>query len=169
MRMKKIILFSFLFYFTTSFAQQKSPYLMRSTTSAAGSSQSVSVGGKNYLLQQSFGQASPAGTVFESDFVARQGFIQPYVLAKLSRRPDPIGLGVYPNPVIDELHIDLEKPYEGNMYVTLYDYRGRLVDRQSYKEQQFVIFDVRHHAQGTYFLRVSVGDRQRVVQINKER
>lgn len=142
---------------------------MRSTTSAAGSSQNVTVGDKNYLLQQSFGQSSPAGSVFESDFVARQGFIQPYLLAKLSRKPDKIGLGVYPNPVIDELHIDLEKPYTGSMHVTLYDYRGRLVDKQSYKEQQYVIFDVRHHAQGTYFLRVKVGDRQRVVQINKQR
>lgn len=166
--MKKLMLFSFLFYFTTSFAQQKSPYLMRSTTSAAGSSESVSVGDKNYLLQQSFGQASPAGTIFESDFVARQGFIQPYLLAKLSQRPDPFGLGIYPNPVVDELHIDLDEPYEGNMYITLYDYRGRLVDKQSYKEQQFVVLDVRHHAQGTYFLRVNIGYEQKVVQINKQ-
>lgn len=167
--MKKSLLTLFLFFSTFIFAQQKSPYLMRSTTSAAGSSQSVTVGQKNYLLQQSFGQASPAGTVFESEFVARQGFIQPYILAKLSQRPDPIGLGVYPNPVINELHIDMDEPYSGNMYVTLYDYRGRLVGKKSYKEQQFVIFDVRHFAQGTYFLRVSVGDRQRVVQINKQR
>lgn len=167
--MKKTLLLIFLSFSTFIFAQQKSPYLMRSTTSAAGSSQSVTVGQKNYLLQQSFGQASPAGTVFESDFVARQGFIQPYILAKLSQGPDPIGLGVYPNPVINELHIDLDEPYTGSMYVTLYDYRGRLVGKQSYKEQQSVIFDVRHFAQGTYFLRVSVGDRQRVVQINKQR
>ena len=168
--MKNYLLLSLLSCITIfSFAQQKSPYLLRSTTSAAGSSQSVNVGDKSYLLQHSFGQSSPAGTVFESEFVARQGFIQPYLLSKLSKTPDPIGLGVYPNPVINELHIDLDKPYEGSMYVTLYDYRGRLVDRQSYKEQQFVVFDVRHHAQGTYFLRVKVGDKQRVVQINKQR
>jgi len=167
--MKRILLTLFLIFPFLIFAQQQSPYLMRSTTSAAGSSKSVTVGQKSYLLQQSFGQASPAGTVFESDFVARQGFIQPYILAKLSQRPDPIGLGVYPNPVIDELHIDMDEPYTGDMYVTLYDYRGRLVGKQAYKEQQYVIFDVRHFAQGTYFLRVTVGDRQRVVQINKQR
>ena len=141
---------------------------MRSTTSAAGSSQLVDFGKTNYLVQQSFGQASPAGTIFEGDFVARQGFIQPYLLAKLSRRPDPFGLGIYPNPVVDELHIDLDEPYEGKMYITLYDNRGRLVDKQSYKEQQFVVLDVRHHAQGTYFLRVNIGYEQKVVQINKQ-
>ena len=167
--MKKIIILSLIFYFTESFAQQKSPYLMRSTMSAAGSSQNVSVGEKNYLLQQSFGQSSPAGTVYESEFVARQGFIQPFILAKLSRKPDPIGLDIYPNPVINELHIDLKESYEGSMYVTLYDNRGRLVDKKSYKEQQYVIFDVRHHAQGSYFLRVQVGEKHKVVQINKQR
>ena len=167
--MKKIFILTLLFYFTETFAQQKSPYLMRSTLSAAGSSQNVSVGERNYLLQQSFGQSSPAGTVFESEFVARQGFIQPFILAKLSRKPDQIGLDIYPNPVIDELHIDLKNTYDGRMYVTLYDNRGRLVDKQSYKEQQYVVLDVRHHAQGTYFLRVKVGNEQKVVQINKQR
>lgn len=167
--MEKKLLTLFLLFPLFIFSQQRSPYLMRSTTSAAGSSQSISVGQKNYLLQQSFGQASPAGTVFETDFVARQGFIQPYVLAKLSKGPDPIGLGVYPNPVINEIHIDMDEPYTGEMYVTLYDYRGRLVGKQSYKEQQFAVFDVSQFAQGTYFLRVTIGERQRVVQINKQR
>ncbi|MGC6469738.1 MAG: T9SS type A sorting domain-containing protein [Flavobacteriales bacterium] len=166
--MKKTILITLLLSSTFIFAQQ-SPFLVRSTTSMAGSSQNLGYGGKNFLVQQSVGQASPAGTVFENNFVARQGFIQPYILVKMSNEPDLIGLGVYPNPVINELYIELDEEYVGNMYVSLYDYRGRLVAKETYSEQRIVIFDVRYFAQGTYFLKVVIGNKQRVVQINKQR
>ena len=168
--MKKLSIFT-LFYFTFNIilAQEKSPYLMRSTLSAAASSQSINHNQKDYLLQQSYGQSSPAGTVYQNEFVARQGFIQPFILLRLAKEPDFIGLGIYPNPVIDELHIDLDQPYEGNLYLNLYDYRGRLVAKQKYVSQQNIVFDVRHFAQGTYFLKVVLGNKQKVAQINKLR
>jgi len=43
------------------------------------------------------------------------------------------------------------------------------VAKQKYVSQQNIIFDVRHFAQGTYFLKVVLGNKQKVAQINKLR
>lgn len=70
--MKTLQLTTLLFFtvFSTAKAQEKSPYLMRSTLSAAGSSQNMNHNQKAFVLQQSFGQSSPAGTAYKNEFVA---------------------------------------------------------------------------------------------------
>ena len=165
--MKNIFLFSFIFLTATAFCQEKSHLLMRSTTSMAGASNSLSIDGNSYLMQQSFGQASLAGTVFDSEFIARQGFLHPYVLARLAQQPDQIGLVVYPNPFINEVNINFDEPFEGKMYLSMFDYRGRLVAKESYENQQYIIFDAKYFAKGTYFMRIVVGDAQKVVRLIK--
>ena len=148
---------------------QQSNYLLRSTTSNAGSSVILQNDDKRFLIQQSFGQSSPTGLVQKTDFVARQGFIQPYLLAKLASNPAPLGFEVYPNPTLGDLYIDLEKSYDGLLEASLYDYRGRIVFKKSFRDQRNIKLDLREIAQGSYFLRILINNKQRVVQINKQR
>ncbi|MDA8956615.1 T9SS type A sorting domain-containing protein [Flavobacteriales bacterium] len=157
------------FFINTEVISQQSEYLLRSTTSNAGSSVILENEDERYLIQQSFGQSSPAGLVQKTDFVARQGFIQPYILAKLAGNTEPLGFDVYPNPTLGDLYIDIEESYEGVLETSLYDYRGRVVFRKSFRDQKAIKLDLREIAQGSYFLRVIVNNKQRVVQINKQR
>ena len=53
------------------------------------------------------------------------------------------------------------------MYLNIFDYRGRLVAKETYQNQQEVVFNARYFAKGTYFLRVIIGEQQKVVQIVK--
>lgn len=165
--MKNILLFSFIFISVVAFCQEKSHLLMRSTTSMAGVSNVISFDGNNFLMQQSVGQASPAGTVFDNEFVAQQGFLHPYVLARLADQPDQIGLDVYPNPFINEVNINFDEPFEGKMYLSMFDYRGRLVAKEIYEEQQYIVFDAKYFSKGTYFMRIVIGDAQKVVRLIK--
>lgn len=157
------------FFMNTEAFSQASEYLLRSTTSSAGSSVTLDYEDDRFLIQQSFGQSSPAGLVQKSDFIARQGFIQPNILTRLSNDPTPLGFDVYPNPTLGDLFIKLEDSYEELLEASLYDYRGRIVFKKSFRNQKTIKLDLREIAQGSYFLRVLVDDKQRVVQINKQR
>ena len=167
--MRNIFLLTFITLSLAGYCQQKSSLLLRSTTSMAGASSTVSLNGSNYLMQQTVGQSSPAGTVFDANFVARQGFLHPFVLARLAKQIDPFGLNVYPNPIVDNINISIAEPYTGKMYLNIFDYRGRLVAKETYQNQQEVVFNARYFAKGTYFLRVIIGEQQKVVQIVKAR
>lgn len=172
--MNKVIVFvsfclSMLLVNVDVIAQYESVNLLRSTTSNAGSSVLIDNGDNKYLIQHSIGQSSPSGLAEQEGFVARQGFIQPYLLARLAENPEPLGFDIYPNPTLGDLYIDLEESYQDDLKVRLYDYRGRLIYRNNFRNQQTIKLDLRDIAQGSYFLRVIVDGKQRVVQINKQR
>jgi hypothetical protein len=64
--------------------------LVRSTTGVSGSSSTISINNtinnKNYIIQQSIGQASVIGTFNNTEYAIRQGFTQPDVLAYYYRQ-----------------------------------------------------------------------------------
>jgi hypothetical protein len=77
---QKLLLTSALFLFFIQFSQAQNTsgnYLVRATTGVAGSLENVSLNNKQYVVQQSIGQASAIGTFYDNDYILRQGFIQP--------------------------------------------------------------------------------------------
>jgi hypothetical protein len=77
-------------------------YLVRATTGTSGSSDNLTANNKQYVVQQSIGQASVIGTFYDNNYTLRQGFIQPNVLAKIIDEAVPLSLEaiVYPNPFV---------------------------------------------------------------------
>jgi hypothetical protein len=126
-------LFPFFIFFTimqqVTSQNTSSKQLVRSTTGASGSSESITVNNKSYVIQQSIGQSSAIGTFNNAGFTLRQGFIQPNVLAKIVDVNMSIDLEAtfYPNPFVSIVNFQFTKPIASEISISVYDLLGRLV------------------------------------------
>jgi hypothetical protein len=57
--------------------------LVRATTAASGNSANVAVNNKSHLVQQSIGQASVAGTFYDSDYICVKVLYSPMCWQKI--------------------------------------------------------------------------------------
>ena len=81
---------------------------------------------------------------------------------------DPDYLNVYPNPVVDKVHITM-KDIENYKMIQLYDFTGRSHPITSIdKRTDNLEIDMSQLSAGSYFIRIIMEDTSRVVQIIKE-
>lgn len=125
--MKKTILFFFIGL--SVYGQQ----LHHQMLSSQGTSNLLSNGVK---VNQTVGQQSVTGNYNYSTISISQGFQKNlYTKSNVFVLTDELSTILYPNPFVDQIHIQFSKQIRGLVLVTIFDVLGRLV----YKEQKEVI------------------------------
>jgi hypothetical protein len=171
--MKQKLLFAItLFLVFTQITQAQntySDYLVRSTTGVAGSSENISVNNKNYVVQQSIGQASVIGTFYDSDYTLRQGFIQPNVLVKIIDKSIPLNLAavIYPNPFTESVTLSFSEKINDTVDVSVFDLLGRLVFSKSYMADQSINVEFNNLSVANYIIKVTANNKQFIKKILK--
>lgn len=147
-----------------------SDYLVRSSTGASGSSENLNVNNKAYLVQQSIGQASVIGTFYDKDYILRQGFIQPNVLAKIIDLGIPLSLEaiVYPNPFVESVTISFSEQITGEVAVAVFDLLGRQVFSKSYTANDKLKLDLSRLPVTGYILKVIGNNKQFIKKLVKK-
>ena len=170
--MKQQLLFAItLFLIQFSQAQNNSSeQLVRSSTGVSGSSEIITNNNKTYVVQQSIGQASAIGTFYDSDYILRQGFIQPNVLAKIRDVAIPLSLDavIYPNPFVESVTISFSEQIIDKVEVAVFDVLGRLVFSKSYLANQKVNVQFNNLSVANYILKVTANNKQFIKKIIKK-
>jgi len=173
--MKQISLFIsallILLFIQFSQAQNTSiDYLVRATTGVAGSSENITANNKGYIVQQSIGQASAIGTFSAENYMVRQGFIQPNVLAKIIDTTIPLSLEaiIYPNPFVESVTISFSEQITNKVEVTVFDLLGRLVFSNSYVAEQKLKVEFKNLSVADYILKVTANNKQFIKKILKK-
>ncbi len=155
--------------------------LVRATTGVAGSSENVVVNNKTYLVQQSIGQASAIGAFQDRDYIVRQGFIQPNIMAKIIDKDLPLSLEVnvspislsleaivYPNPFIQTIKISFTEQISGDVEVAVFDVFGQHVFSESYSANQEINLQFGNLSVANYILKVTANNKQFIKKILKK-
>jgi len=182
MKQKLLVLSVVLFAFVSPLLQAQNTskdYLVRATTGIAGSSENVSQKNNSYLVQQSIGQASAIGTFYNSNYILRQGFIQPNRIANnIAELPSeleadvykiPLSLEaiVYPNPFIQSIHISFTENISSNIEVVVFDVFGQHVFSKRYKANQKIKIEFSNLSVANYFLKITANNKQIIKKIIK--
>ncbi|MFK5958390.1 MAG: T9SS type A sorting domain-containing protein [Lutibacter sp.] len=171
--MKKQLL-SFLIVFTIinqiPAQNSSSSQLVRSTTGVSGSSSTISINNKNYIIEQSIGQSSAIGTFKANGYTFRQGFIQPNILSKIIDKDIPMNLDVvvFPNPFSENISISFKEEIEGEVKVYLFDMLGRQIYTNKYESRKKINIDLHDFAVAHYILKVRFNNRQFIKKIIKK-
>jgi hypothetical protein len=165
MKQKLLFVSALFLVFASQFSQAQNSsrdYLVRSTTGTSGSSENVTTNNKQYVVQQSIGQASVIGTFYDNNYTLRQGFIQPNVMAKIIDVAIPLSLEaiVYPNPFIESVSISFSEQIIGKVEVVVFDLVGRQVFSESYKANQMVNVQFSALPVTSYILKVTANNKQ---------
>ncbi|MDO5979709.1 T9SS type A sorting domain-containing protein [Flavivirga spongiicola] len=167
--MKLVLLICFICIFQQQVLSQ-SDYLVRSTIGRSGTSGVSENGGETFVIQESVGQSSVIGTYINNNYILRQGFIQPNVLAKITDKNIPLGLQltVFPNPFDKQLSIAFKEKVSGKVDITVFDVSGRFITSKSYQENQLVDVKLNALPSGSYILKVIANTKQFVTKIIKK-
>ena len=146
---------------------QSSPNLLRSTISNSGSSTQTD---SRYIVQQSVGQISPLGLQETSEYIVRQGFIQPAQLKRMLAASIAADLlvSVYPNPTTDKLTIAFKELITGKVIFAIYDQMGKLVMEEDRESEFKLTYSLADLAVGNYFVKVNTATKEYVTQIAKQ-
>lgn len=147
--------------------------LLRETTSIIGSSQVISTNNKEFLIQQSIGQASVIGMYSNSKHTFLQGFIRPNFLgsdSSLNTEDLILNLNatIYPNPFRDSITLLFEKYTEEKIGVIIYDLLGRTVFNKKYNSNPSLVIELQNLPKATYLLRVRTSSKQFTKKIIKK-
>ncbi len=135
--------------------------VVRATVSVAGSSETVSAGDQEYVLQQTVGQQSVIGSFSSETLTARQGFIQPPIkIRSIVEEDTDLDAVVYPNPFESSVRIKFNEEVEGTLNVVLYDMQGRLVYDQPYNAASEIEVNLDFLSKAAYVLLVSSENKQ---------
>lgn len=164
--MKQLLMVCFCCLFQQIHAQSN---LVRSTTGASGASTEMSNGNNTYVIQQSVGQSSIIGTINNSDYILRQGFIQPDVLSKIAEKNMPISLQImlYPNPFQEKISLAFNENINGEITVTVYNLLGALIYSQNYQSSQQLEVLLNWLPSGEYILKTVANQKQFIAKIIK--
>ncbi|MEZ7498330.1 T9SS type A sorting domain-containing protein [Flavobacterium sp. Arc3] len=171
---QKLLFISALFLVLVSQLSQaqnsSNDYLVRATTGTSGSSENVTANNKQYVVQQSIGQASVIGTFYSNEYTVRQGFIQPDVLAKIIDLGIPLNLEaiVYPNPFVEGVTISFTEQINGKVEVAVFDLLGRQVFSKSYAANQELKVQFSDLPVTGYILKVTANNKQFIKNILKK-
>jgi len=170
--LKKLLTILFVFTITYQINSQNtsSKQLVRSTTSIAGSSETILINNKGYIVQQSVGQSSAIGTYENSKYALRQGFIQPNVLSKIMDKGIPMNLNVvvFPNPFIENISLSFAEEIKDDISVSVYDLLGRLLFVNKYKANKRINIILENLSVAKYILKVNANNRQFIKTIIKK-
>ncbi|PKP04725.1 MAG: hypothetical protein CVU11_04025 [Bacteroidetes bacterium HGW-Bacteroidetes-6] len=119
--------------------------------SGSGGTVSFSVGQTNYITSTGVSGSVAAGVQ------------QPYEISIIIGIEEANNVclyySVYPNPVIDEITLKVEKDDLTNMSYQLYDIGGKLLENKMLTERETTIF-MKNMLPATYFLRISLNDNE---------
>lgn len=164
------LLIAFLFVQQVNSQNNSSEQLVRSTTGVSGSSEIIVAKNKTYVVQQSIGQASAIGTFNNVDYILRQGFIQPNVLAKIIDDKIPLNLEaiIYPNPFVENISISFTEKVSDKIEVFVFDVLGRMVFSKSYNAEQNLTIHFDNLSVADYIIKVVANNKQFVKNIIKK-
>jgi hypothetical protein len=113
---------------------------------------------EDYTLSWTIGEAVIL-TISDSTVIMTQGFQQPKFKKKYVKEdlPEKDNIWIGPNPTIENIEIELDKPIDKNLpiIVEIYDILGRQMIVREFRGQRFSI-NVSFLASGTYLVKVSV-------------
>ena len=114
-----------------------------------------------YTISQSIGEPV-VDYVFNETHALTQGFQQPSVIAVDTTGKKGNGVNVFPNPVVDDLVMELFGNRDIVYQVTIFGFSGAIYYRKDYpcggNYYHRIILDVRHFQRGPYFVRVVAED-----------
>ncbi len=157
-----LFIFIFFIFFRLNAQVTSSEKLVRSTTGVSGSSEIIAANNKTYVIQQSIGQASAIGTFNNVDYILRQGFIQPNVLAKIIDKDIPLNLEaiIYPNPFVESVTISFSEQITDKVEVVVFDVLGRVVFSKNYNAEQNLQVQFNNLPVANYILKVTANNKQ---------
>ncbi|SFZ93254.1 Por secretion system C-terminal sorting domain-containing protein [Flaviramulus basaltis] len=167
--MRLFLLISFCCIFQQQVLSQSNS-IIRSTTGVSGGSIQVLEGDKTFLIQQSVGQPSAIGTYKNSQYILRQGFIQPNVLAKIIDKNVPLDLklSIYPNPFDKQISLVFNEEIRSKINITVFDVSGRLIVTKAYQPYQHLDVKLENLPSGSYLLKVVANQKQFITKILKK-
>jgi len=165
-----LLIFIFFIFFRLNAQVTSSEKLVRSTTGVSGSSELISSNNQQYVVQQSIGQASAIGTFNNVDYIARQGFIQLNVLAKIIDKDIPLNLEaiIYPNPFVEIITISFNEKVSNKIEVFVFDALGRVVFSKNYNAEQNLRVQFNNLSEANYILKVTANNKQFIKNIIKK-
>jgi PKD repeat protein len=101
-----------------------------------------------------------------SDTKTEDNYIQVDTLTFIEENGNLISLSVFPNPVSDKLYIKLNKNYQTELSVTIFNLEGRMLFTQKLNNLENEI-DMQNLEAGIYILKVFDGKEFKVLKINK--
>ena len=141
----------------------------RSTLSMGGASKIYTSNGKQYIVQQSIGQASVINSYQANGFVLRQGFIQPLMgTTGTAKRNNNLQASVSPNPFSNTIRISFSEEISDNLYVTVCSLHGKTLFSKSFQKSQELTITLNHLSTGFYIIRVNSGSKYFVSKIIKD-
>ncbi len=151
-------------------AKAQSTPLIRSTFGISGSSETISTENNTYIIQQSLGQTSAIGTFNSNDYILRQGFIQPNVLAMIIDENIPINLQVtiYPNPFKKNISLSFNEEIENEVSLAVFDMAGRSLLTKHYKANQQMVIPLGFLPSGAFIIKIIANHKQFIGKIIKE-
>lgn len=171
-KMKRQLLFAitlFLIQFTQA-QNTSNSYLVRETTGVSGASELISSNNQQYVVQQSIGQGSAIGTFNNVDYILRQGFIQPNVLAKIIAKDILLNLEaiIYPNPFVESISISFNEKVSNKIEVAVFDVLGRVVFSKNYNAEQNLQVQLNNLSVANYILKVTANNKKFIKNIIKK-
>lgn len=141
----------------TLFAQET----VRSTVGVNGSSTTTTLSGKQYVVQQSVGQASVIGSHTVQDFTVLQGFIQPPIkIEGVLEEDNSLQAVVYPNPFSSNVQVRFSEEIDAPLSITLYDISGRVVFSKEMAPAREIQLDFDFLSSASYLLSISQANKQ---------
>lgn len=106
-----------------------------------------------------------------NDYGSDMKLIEDYITVEIVDYIGELGanvkLSVYPNPMAETLFVSFDSKPENDIYIAIFDINGRMLLAHTIKEQVNKM-DMKNLKAGIYFLKVTNGDEQKVLKINKE-
>ena len=141
----------------TLFAQET----VRSTVGVNGNSTTTTVSGKQYVVQQSVGQASVIGNHTVQDFTVLQGFIQPPIkIEGVLDEDNSLQAVVFPNPFSSNVEVRFSEEIDAPLSITLYDISGRVVFSKEMAPAREIQLDFDFLSSASYLLFISQAKKQ---------
>ncbi len=122
-------------------------------------------------MQSSIGQSSISGTQSLDNYVLRQGVIQPFDLSYLISNNSISNLGVvlFPNPAVDKVYFKIEKPFDEEVFLSIYNALGNLVYTKTSNNLASEVINIKDLTAGNYFLSISVNNQVQLIQFLKSK
>ena len=78
------------------------------------------------------------------------------IITDIQNDPEVQLISIFPNPVTDELHVEIDGHFEGTAILHLMDGTGRSMECRQMTNQGIEIFDLRPTSNGLYLLKIEI-------------
>lgn len=148
-------------FIQSNYAQENSGYrIVSSNLGSAGSSQTIQTTNGTYKVSQSIGQSSVIGTYYNNGYYLRQGYQQPTDKLKvITDSYIELRAKVYPNPFSQILFISFSDFMQSDISVRIFNVEAKAIYTEVFLPAQRIELQIEGISTGTYFLKVSSGEK----------